>query len=164
VNNADKNSRGHEYLKEEMQLYLQEMGYREPQTALFLLGYLLHQIGRAQRKSGYEHKPVLDKVNYNGMSWPKVIRLSNLLVDQLRQHRIFIYNEGIYAAMKEMLDAHAAAWPLSPEENVFFILSGYAWATRAAYRAGIEKQMALSNAAEESTDHETAEPNEKEVH
>jgi len=28
--------------------------------------------------------------------------------------------------------------------------------------AGIEKQMALSNAAEESTDHETAEPNEKE--
>lgn len=164
VNNDDKNRRGYEYLKEEMQLYLQEMGYREPQTALFLLGYLLHQIGRAQRKSGYEHKPVLDKVNYNGMSWPKVIRLSNLLVDQLRQHRIFIYNEGIYAAMKEMLDAHAAAWPLSPEENVFFILSGYAWATRAAYRAGIEKQMALSNAAEESTDHETAEPNEKEVH
>ena len=149
VNNADENKRGLEYLREGMQLYLQEMGYREPHTALFLLGYLLNQIGGSQRRSGYEHKPVLDKVNYNGMSWPKVVRLSNLLVDQLRQHRIFIYNEGIYAAMKEMLDAHASTWPLSSEENVFFILSGYAWATRAAYQAGIERRKESAAPAEE---------------
>lgn len=163
MNNAAEEIRGRENLKEEMQLYLQEMGYGEPHTALFLLGYLLHQIGRSQRNSGYEHKPVLDKVNYSGMSWPKVIRLSNLLVDQLRQHRIFIYNERIYAAMKELLDAHASAWPLSPEENVFFILSGYAWATRAAYRSGIDKQIELTAAADEYVDHETAEQNEKEA-
>lgn len=161
MDNTDGETRGLEYLKDEMKMYLQEMGYREPHTALYMLGYLLHQIGRSQRRSGYEHKPVLDKINYNGMSWPKVIRLSNLLVDQLRQHRIFIYNEGIYAAMKELLDAHASTWPLTAEENVFFILSGYAWATRAAYRAGIEK-MASAGAEEESAKHETA-SNEKEA-
>lgn len=161
MDNTAGETRGLEYLKDEMKMYLQEMGYREPHTALYMLGYLLHQIGRSQRRSGYEHKPVLDKVNYNGMNWPKVIRLSNLLVDQLRQHRIFIYNEGIYAAMKELLDAHASAWPLTAEENVFFILSGYAWATRAAYRAGIEK-MASAGAEEESAKHETA-SNEKEA-
>lgn len=157
-NSTDKEKRGLEFLKVEMQSYLQEMGYREPHTALFLLGYLLNQVGGSQRRSGYEHKPVLDKVNYNGMSWPKVVRLSNLLVDQLRQHRIFIYNEGTYAAMKEMLDTHTADWPLSPEENVFFILSGYAWATRAAYRAGIEKRAALSEAVKEGAE-QTTEPN-----
>jgi CRISPR-associated protein Csh1 len=85
------------------------------------------------------------------MNWPRVIRLSNLLVDQLRQHRIFIYNERIYAAAKELLDAHAANWPLSPEENVFYILSGYAWATRAAYQTGVEKQSEAA-AAEEAAD------------
>lgn len=156
MSTAADTMRGHEYLKEEMQRYLQEMGYGEPHTALFLLGYLLHQVGRSQRLSGYEHKPVLDKVNYSGMNWPRVIRLSNLLVDQLRQHRIFSYNERIYAAAKELLDTHAANWPLSPEENVFYILSGYAWATRAAYQAGIEKQSAVA-AAEEGTDIEEAE-------
>jgi CRISPR-associated protein Csh1 len=152
MNNTGESKRNYEYLKEEMRLYLHEMGYSEPHTALFLLGYLLNQIGGSQRRSGYEHKPVLDKVNYNGMSWPKVVRLSNLLVDQLRQHRIFIYNEGTYAVMKAMLDAHASDWSLSSEENVFFILSGYAWATRAAYRAGIEKREALSATSEEGAD------------
>lgn len=159
MSTAAEEMRGRKYLKEEIQLYLQEMGYGEPHTALFLLGYLLHQVGRSQRSSGYEHKPVLDKVNYSGMNWSRVIRLSNLLVDQLRQHRIFNYNERIYAVAKELLDAHASAWPLSPEENVFFILSGYAWATRAAYRAGIDKQSEAAAATEEPADIEAAEQN-----
>ena len=133
-------SDGLDYLREGMKLYLHEVSYREPQTALFLLGYLLHQIGSSQKRSGYKHKPILGKINYNGMSWPKVVRLSNLLVDHLNQHRIFMYNESLYGAMKKMFDAHVSNWPLSSEENVFFMLSGYAWATRAAYRAGIEKR------------------------
>lgn len=151
VKQAAEEVRSRKFIKEEMQLYLDEMGYGEPHTALYLLGYLLHQIGSSQRRSGYEQKPVLDKVNYNGMSWPKVIRLANLLVDQLRQHRIFIYNEGVYATMKELLDGYASAWPLSSEENVFYILSGYAWATRAAYQAAIEKKEKLPDAAEEDS-------------
>lgn len=161
VNNAAESRRDHEYLKEEMQLYLKDMAYQEPHTALFLLGYLLHQIGSSQRRGGYEHKPILEKINYNGMSWPKVIRLANLLADQLRQHRIFIYNEGIYAAMKELLDSHASDWPLSSEENVFFILSGYAWATRAAYRAALEKQASSDKNKNDSAEN-TKEPNVKE--
>ncbi|NLI69882.1 MAG: TIGR02556 family CRISPR-associated protein [Firmicutes bacterium] len=140
MNNDAEEKHGQVYLKEDMHLYLVEMGYNETHTALFLLGYLLHQIGSSQRNSGYKHKPILDKINYNGMSWSKVVRLSNLLVDQLHQHRIFIYNENNFAIMKKLFDANKSAWPLSPEENVFFILSGYAWATRAAYKAGMEKQ------------------------
>lgn len=129
-----------ELLPEDMRAYLAEMAYDGPRTALFLLGYLLNQVGRAQSDAGYGNKPVLEKVNYNGMLWPKVVRLSNLLVDQLRQHDILRYNEGLFAAMKRLFDAHWPDWPLSPEENVFFILSGYAYATRMALKAWAEKK------------------------
>ncbi|MEW5762654.1 MAG: type I-B CRISPR-associated protein Cas8b/Csh1 [Bacillota bacterium] len=137
-----------ELLPEDMRAYLAEMAYDGPQAALFLLGYLLNQVGRAQGDAGYGNKPVLEKVNYNGMLWPKVVRLSNLLVDQLRQHDILRYNEGLFAAMKRLLDAHRRGWPLTPEENVFYILSGYAYATRMALKAWAEKQNANKGGAD----------------
>lgn len=127
-------------LPEDIRRYLEAMAYSEEEAALFLLGYLLNQVGQKQRDRGYENKPVLEKVNYNGMSWTKVVRLANILVDQLRQHDIFRYNEGLFAAMKKLLDARRHNWSLSPEENVFYILSGYAYATRAAFKAWAEKQ------------------------
>ncbi len=124
----------------EMRAYLTAMGYSGPEAALFLLGYLLNQVGQKQWERGYENKPVLEKVNYAGMPWAKVVRLANIVVDQLRQHDIWKYNEGIFAVLKELLDAQRPGtgereWPLSPEENVFYILSGYAYGTRLALKA-----------------------------
>ncbi|HHY39322.1 MAG TPA: TIGR02556 family CRISPR-associated protein [Clostridia bacterium] len=130
-----------ELLPEDMRAYLAEMAYDGPQTALFLLGYLLNQVGRAQVNAGYTNKPVLDKVNYNGMLWPKVVRLSNLLVDQLRQHDLFRYHEGLFAVMKRLFDAYRREWLLSPEENVFYILSGYSYGVRMALKAWADKQV-----------------------
>lgn len=136
-----------ELLPEEMRAYLSAMAYDGPETALFLLGYLLNQVGQKQRERGYENKPVLEKVNYAGMPWAKVVRLANILVDQLRQHDILKYHEGLFAVMKKLFDAHRPGahqqeWPLSPEENVFYILSGYAYGTRTALKAWAEKQNA----------------------
>lgn len=134
-------------LPEEMRAYLSTMAYDGPETALFLLGYLLNQVGQKQRERGYENKPVLEKVNYAGMPWAKVVRLANILVDQLRQHDILKYHEGLFAVMKKLFDAHRPGahqqeWPLSPEENVFYLLSGYAYGTRVALKAWAEKQNA----------------------
>lgn len=141
-------------LPEDMRGYLQEMAYDGPQTALFLLGYLLNQVGQKQHERGYESKPVLEKVNYAGMAWPKVVRLANLLVDQLRQHDIMRYCEGIYAVMKGLFDANRPGvglkeWPLSPEENVFYILSGYAYGTRMAFKAWAEREKAKAQEKQE---------------
>jgi len=139
-----------ELLPSGMRDYLAEMRYGGPETALFLLGYLLQAVGSAQHGRGYQTKPILEKINYAGMSWPKVVRLANQLVDYLRQHDLFRYNEGLYAALKKMLDAHRPGtagpeWPLTPEENVFFILSGYAYGTRMALKAGAAKRAAAAN-------------------
>lgn len=141
-------------LPEEMRAYLAAMAYDGPETALFLLGYLLNQVGQKQRDRGYESKPVLEKVNYAGMPWAKVVRLANILVDQLRQNDILKYHEGLFAVMKKLFDAHRPGahqreWPLSPEENVFYILSGYAYGTRMALKAWAEKQNAKKQDADE---------------
>ncbi len=137
-------------LPSDIRSYLDEMGYNSPQTALFLLGYLMHAVGQKQRERSYENKPVLEKINYSGMTWSKVVRLANILVDQLRQYDIFKYYEGLYSSAKMLLDScrpgtHYREWPLSAEENVFYILSGYAYGTRLALKNWAEKQDSSKN-------------------
>ncbi|NLW44703.1 MAG: type I-B CRISPR-associated protein Cas8b/Csh1 [Syntrophomonadaceae bacterium] len=115
-------------LDERMERYLLEMEYGEPETAMFLMGYLLHQVAVGQRRSGHTRMPVLDKLNYQGMSFPKLIGLANQLFEKLRQYDRLGYNARYYAEMKRILDGNRREnWPLSPEENVFFILSGFSF-------------------------------------
>lgn len=70
----------------------------------------------------------MDKLNYQGMSFPKLIGLANQLFEKLRQYDRLGYNARYYAEMKRILDGNRREnWPLSPEENVFFILSGFSF-------------------------------------
>lgn len=117
-----------------MRDYLVEMQYSGPQAALFLLGYLIGEVGKGQLRARHEGKPVLEKINYQGLSWQKVMQLSNEIVERLRQYDRLRYNERLYAEMKRLMDAHRGDWPLSPQENTFYILSGYAYGIRAAGR------------------------------
>jgi len=114
--------------------YIDEMGYTEPQAGLFLLGYLVGQVGIAQYTPGSEKKPILNKLNFLGMSLHKVQRLSNEIFEKLEQYRVLSYNEGIFSVMKLLLDKNRGQWSLTPQENVYYILSGYAYATWGAMR------------------------------
>jgi len=119
-------------LKVDIKDYLSEMRYNEPQAVLFLMGYLISEIARGQYFSGYKSKPILDKINYQGMSFKKVQQLSNLVFEKLRQYDKFRFNEQIYGEMKKLMDKYhdEKDWPLTFEENVFYILSGYAFGSR----------------------------------
>jgi len=119
---------------QKMRDYLQFMGYSEPQAALFIMGYLLNEVGKGQYSSGHKSKPVLDKINCQGMNWSRVLSLANQLFEKLRQYdRFGSHNEALYAEMKRLLDLYRdSKWPLGPEENVFYILSGYAYGVRMA--------------------------------
>ncbi|MGB9780800.1 TIGR02556 family CRISPR-associated protein [Caldanaerobacter sp.] len=119
-------------VKPEIKDYLLEMKYTEPQAALFLMGYLISEVGKGQYSSGYKSKPILDKINCQGMSWQKVQQLSNLIFEKLRQYDRLRFNEQVYSEMKKLIDKYRGEkdWPLTFEENVFYILSGYAFGTR----------------------------------
>lgn len=133
-----------ELLDTETLNYINDMGYSEQETALFFLGYLIGEIGAKQIEGAQDFnakKPILNKINFNGMSAKNLIELANEVFEKLDQYRIRGYNEKIYTLMKKLLDLHIKNWNLSDKQNVYYILSGYAFNTykKITYKKG-EKQ------------------------
>lgn len=128
-----------EALDKELRAYLEELGLARGQRALFLLGYLIGRIGstREQRESG---KPILNKVHFQGMDKGKVMRLANEVYEKLRQYKIADYNEGVYAEMKALVDRELADLD-SPQQNTYWLLSGYAYATWQGIKHGKKDQQ-----------------------
>lgn len=114
-------------LDEKLQAYLKNLNLNYGQQALFLMGYLIGRIGstKEQISSG---KPILNKIHFQGIDKTKLVRLANEVYEKLRQYKIAKYNEDIYAAMKTLLDKELLSLN-SPQENTYWILSGYAYAT-----------------------------------
>jgi len=113
-----------------MKEFIKEMDYTELQTAMFLIGYLVGEVGNAQRNSGLETKPILYKIVYQGMGKQKIIVLLNEIFEKLHQYKKLRYNEAVFSDAKKLLDKNINSWTLSDRENVFYILSGYAYNTR----------------------------------
>ena len=110
----------------------------DSKRALFLLGYLIGEIGNAQSGSNHKKKPILNKVNFQGMGKEKLVRLSNDVLEKLRQNKsggrtLLEYNEEIYASFKLLMDRQIENWGLSNQENVFYVLSGYSFSTFSNY-------------------------------
>ncbi|OFI05281.1 CRISPR-associated protein [Clostridium acetireducens DSM 10703] len=117
-------------LEDKMKDYIKEMNYGEQETSLFLLGYLVGEVGNSQRKGSLEgKKPILNKLNFGGMDKSKIIRLTGEVFNKLRQEKILKFNEKNFGQCKELLDKNINNWTLSKQENLFYILSGYGYAT-----------------------------------
>ena len=95
--------------------------------ALFLLGRLIGEIGYAQDNKDIKNRPVLNKITFQGMDVEKLKRLSNDVFEKLIQYDILKYNEPVHSAFKNLFEEHINNWNLSNQENVFYILSGYAF-------------------------------------
>lgn len=110
--------------------YIKEMKYTEPEAALFLMGYLIGSIGNAQVKRSTENKkPILNKLNFGGMDKGKLVRLTGEIFNKLEQEKVRKYNEINFSECKRLMDKNFNSWPLSKHENLFYILSGYGYAT-----------------------------------
>lgn len=127
-------------IKENYKNFINDMGYDEQKAALFLLGCLVGAVGRKQNsrdadnkqdgnKSTGTYKPVLNKLNFNGMNFAKVKRLSNHIFEKLRQEKILMYYEAIFSVHKTLLGINEDRWKYNKDENLYYILSGYAFET-----------------------------------
>ncbi len=123
-------------LPSEISEWFAEMGYPSFARGLFLLGYLVGEVGKAQFKKGDEKKSILNKIDFYGMNRERVIELANLILKSLRDYRQLQYNEDLYYKMKAMLDKHLSELDKRPAENVYYILSGYAFSTYQALVKG----------------------------
>lgn len=134
---------------------MQELGLSEQEQSLFLLGVLLARVASEQYRSDQSKtKPVLEKLNYTGMSLPRVTVFANELFDKLRQYRLLsgdyaAENELLFAEAVQRLTRHRSHWPLTDAENVYFVLTGYAYETGKVIQRGRDKSTAEQQEAQQ---------------
>ncbi|MCF6464461.1 TIGR02556 family CRISPR-associated protein [Clostridium sp. Cult2] len=118
-------------VKDHIKKYIEKVGYGEQETAMFLLGYLIGEIGNKQykRPGGEGNKPILNKINFNGIDKSKIKRLVNDVFNKLNQEKIRSFNEVTFFEMKRLLDSNIDSWNLNKDESLFYLLSGYSYAT-----------------------------------
>lgn len=116
-----------------MEEFLQNQGFSQEAKGLFYLGVLIHKVGVAQYKQKHEHKPILDKITYNGMNTHDVINLYEDVLEKIRQYRSVIKPVGLFYCEQVQKQLHKnmgyiANQPhLTEKENVFYIMAGYAY-------------------------------------
>lgn len=112
--------------------FFERMGYTDDQRAAFYLGRILGSVGRAQWEKGHKTKPVLGKVNYNGMDAGDLKRLHADLFEKCKQYDILSYNEGGFSKFTDLFkDEQQDKWDkrMKPDESLFYLLSGYSFRT-----------------------------------
>ena len=122
---------------DELKEFIREMGYKQEEAALFLLGTLMGTIGVEQYKrtknTSSKNKPILNKLNFGGMDKNKILRLAGDVFAKLKQEKLLeSKTELIYSDFTELCTPQLSNWGLSKEENLFCILSGYSYTTRKA--------------------------------
>ena len=92
---------------------------------MFYLGRILSSIAYAQYKKGHDSKPVLNKINFNGMDVQSIIRLSLDLSEKARQYNLHLETDGNFARFRE--NFNEKQWNMSNEQNVFYLMAGYSF-------------------------------------
>ncbi len=108
------------------------MEYQEPHKAMFYLGRALAKVARVQVEKGYKSKPIMEKLNYSGMDLKAIIRLSEDLMDKVRQFQLSKEpKKSPEKALRHFTTYFKyVGWNMLPEEALFFILSGYSYTTK----------------------------------
>lgn len=106
----------------EEELFAQH-GYNDQQKAMFYLGRMVNIIGYAQYSKGHEQKPILQKINFNGMGLREIVKLRSELYEKARQYKEDIsFIDGKFAKLFDYNN-----WNLSNYEALFFLLNGYSF-------------------------------------
>ncbi len=105
--------------------FFEKMEYGEAEKSMFYLGRVLSSIAYAQYKKGHESKPVLNKINFNGMDAQAIVRLSLDLAEKARQYNIHRETDWNFARFREGFNDKN--WPLTKEQNVFYLMAGYSF-------------------------------------
>ena len=112
-------------INEQIEAFFDKMKYNESQKALFYLGRVLNTIAYAQYQKGHTSKPIMNKINYNGMDRDDIRRLRIDLEEKANQYDILEKTQFNFSKFTDYFDYNQ--WNIDPEEAVFFILAGYSF-------------------------------------
>ena len=110
---------------DKLKQFFTDMGYSPQQQSLYWLGRIVNKVGTAQYKRGHQQKPVLNKINYNGMDHSKIQRLYVDAFELANQYRITHEINYISKMFAQDFPADEKLWKMTPQEGVYYILSGF---------------------------------------
>jgi len=97
--------------------------------AIFYLGKLLRVVAEAQSGQGSKHKPILNRVPFEGMDLEEIKRLKNDLVKKMVQYqksqKAMFYGETDLKHFEYYFCKAYAKWDLTETENIFYLFTGY---------------------------------------
>jgi CRISPR-associated protein Csh1 len=116
---------------------IKEDGFR----GAFLLGALTAYVAKEQwKKSGGRNKPILDRIDYEGMSYSDLQAYAVRLLESLKDHgQLSARTEELYARALSYLNSGREHLS-NPEENVFYLLFGYSYQTLMFISASPDKE------------------------
>lgn len=114
-------------LGQQIEAFFTKMDYNDAQKALFYLGRALNSVAYKQSEQGYKSKPILNKINFNGLRREDIVRLRKDLTEKTLQYKIHKKTEFDLARFTQYFDFNH--WQMPQEEAVFFLLSGYSFGT-----------------------------------
>jgi CRISPR-associated protein Csh1 len=121
--------------------FFERMAFTDDQRSVFYLGRILNNVGYAQHKKGHPSKPILGKVNFNGMESVALKRLYADLFEKCKQYDILRSNEGNFSKFTDLFkDEVKDKWDkrMKPDETLFYLLSGYSFRTSKESTEGLE--------------------------
>ncbi len=113
--------------QQRIEQFFTKMQYREEHKALFYLGRALNVVAYKQYEKGYTTKPVLNKLNYNGMDKAAVLRLRKDLGEKTQQFGLHRMTEYSFRQFTEYFKFEGWDKLIKPAEALFIILSGYSF-------------------------------------
>ena len=114
--------------QEKIDSFFKTMNYTQPQQAMFYLGRLLRVVSDAQYKRDHKSRPILNKVNFNGLELKSIQRLSldlmekSVMYDKEYDARI---NLNLFNENFKYDHEKTETWKMKPDEALFYLLSGY---------------------------------------
>lgn len=108
--------------------FLNQRGFKVQEKALFYLGTLINKVAMAQVEKGHTNKPILDKIQFQGMKESEICRLYNETVEKLRQYqKVTPFNEALMNRFHNYYGNLQQDWQLNEQANVFYIMAGYSY-------------------------------------
>ncbi len=121
ANNLPEEKSENKY-EQAIQEFFSEMSLTQEQQAMFYLGRMLHVVEYIQKG---KTKTVIQKVNFNGMDKEDIQRLRISLIEKSKQYNSIgkvVFTDNEFGKHFNFND-----WKLSPQEAVFFLLTGYSF-------------------------------------
>ncbi len=122
--------------KDKTEVYLEKHGFDDESRMLFYLGIMVNMVAAAQVRKGHTKKPILRKIQFQGMSKKEIKVLYNDVQEKLIQYDllegkekgpIFRFSEYVMRKFHHYYGLSKSNWDLSDQANVFMLMAGYAY-------------------------------------